>query len=88
MFYQTFLTCYLLASMINPSCNPGIFGVFGVAESLPLFYFGVSTNGNLIHRHPTSTKIAFKAHPDKFILVTDVMHLSYACNMGHNFGGI
>ncbi|EJP65298.1 carbohydrate esterase family 9 [Beauveria bassiana ARSEF 2860] len=53
--------------------NPGIFGVLGEAESLPRPYFGVISDG--IHLHPTTIKIAFNAHPEGFILVTDAMHL-------------
>ncbi|TPX10157.1 uncharacterized protein E0L32_001354 [Thyridium curvatum] len=53
--------------------NPGIFGVLGIAESLPRPYFGIISDG--IHLHPTTIKIAFNAHPDGFILVTDAMHL-------------
>jgi len=50
-----------------------VFGVLGIAESLPRPYFGVISDG--IHLHPTSIKIAFNAHPEGFILVTDAMHL-------------
>ncbi|PMD22804.1 carbohydrate esterase family 9 protein [Hyaloscypha hepaticicola] len=53
--------------------NPGVFGVLGLAESLPRPYFGIIADG--IHLHPTSIKIAFNAHPEGFILVTDAMHL-------------
>lgn len=53
--------------------NPGIFGVLGQAESLPRPYFGIISDG--IHLHSTTIKIAFNAHPDGFILVTDAMHL-------------
>ncbi|TFB07544.1 N-acetylglucosamine-6-phosphate deacetylase [Trichoderma ghanense] len=53
--------------------NPGIFGVLGIAESLPRPYFGIIADG--IHLHPTTIKIAFNSHPDGFILVTDAMHL-------------
>ncbi|KAK5995182.1 N-acetylglucosamine-6-phosphate deacetylase [Cladobotryum mycophilum] len=53
--------------------NPGIYGVLGIAESLPRPYFGIIADG--IHLHPTTIKIAFNAHPDGFILVTDAMHL-------------
>ncbi|KOS17281.1 putative N-acetylglucosamine-6-phosphate deacetylase [Escovopsis weberi] len=53
--------------------NPGIFGVLGIAESLPRPFFGIVADG--IHLHPTTIKIAFNAHPDGFILVTDAMHL-------------
>lgn len=54
--------------------NPGIFGVLGIAESLPRPYFGVIADG--VHLHPTSVKIAFNAFPNGFILVTDAMHLA------------
>jgi N-acetylglucosamine-6-phosphate deacetylase len=53
--------------------NPGIFGVLGIAESLPRPYFGIIADG--IHLHPTSVKIAYNAHPEGMILVTDAMHL-------------
>ncbi|CZT43116.1 related to N-acetylglucosamine-6-phosphate deacetylase [Rhynchosporium secalis] len=53
--------------------NPNVYGVLGIAESLPRPYFGIIADG--IHLHPTSIKIAFNAHPDGFILVTDAMHL-------------
>ena len=53
--------------------NPGIFGVLGKAESLNRPYFGIISDG--IHLHPTTIKIAFNAHPDGFVLVTDAMHL-------------
>lgn len=53
--------------------NPGIFGVLGIAESLPRPYFGVIADG--IHLHETTVKIAWNAHPEGFILVTDAMHL-------------
>ncbi|KAK3316317.1 N-acetylglucosamine-6-phosphate deacetylase [Apodospora peruviana] len=54
--------------------NPGIFGVLGIAESLPRPYFGIIGDG--IHLHPTTIKIAWNAHPDGFILVTDAMHMA------------
>ncbi|KAG6015857.1 hypothetical protein E4U54_002844 [Claviceps lovelessii] len=54
--------------------NPGIFGVLGKAENLNRPYFGVIADG--IHLHPTTVNIAFNAHPDGFILVTDAMHLA------------
>ncbi|UPK91139.1 hypothetical protein LCI18_002074 [Fusarium solani-melongenae] len=53
--------------------NPGVFGVLGKAESLPRPFFGIISDG--IHLHPTTIKIAYNAHPDGFILVTDAMHL-------------
>ncbi|KAK3682536.1 carbohydrate esterase family 9 protein [Podospora appendiculata] len=54
--------------------NPGIFGVLGIAESLPRPFFGVIADG--IHLHPTTVKIAWNAHPEGFILVTDAMHMA------------
>ncbi|KAK0628897.1 N-acetylglucosamine-6-phosphate deacetylase [Bombardia bombarda] len=54
--------------------NPGIFGVLGIAESLPRPFFGVIADG--IHLHATTIKIAWNAHPDGFILVTDAMHMA------------
>ncbi|KAK0385153.1 hypothetical protein NLU13_7631 [Sarocladium strictum] len=53
--------------------NPGIFGVLGIEESQPRPYFGIISDG--IHLHPTTIKIAYDAHPDGCILVTDAMHL-------------
>lgn len=53
--------------------NPGVFGVLGGAESLPRPYFGIISDG--IHLHPNTIKIAYNAHPDGFILVTDAMHM-------------
>lgn len=55
--------------------NPGIFGVLGVPEDphTKRPYFGIIADG--IHLHQTSIKIAYNAHPDGFILVTDAMHL-------------
>ncbi|KAK0708339.1 family 9 carbohydrate esterase [Lasiosphaeris hirsuta] len=54
--------------------NPGVFGVLGIAERLPRPFFGVIADG--IHLHPTTVKIAWNAHPDGFILVTDAMHMA------------
>ncbi|KAK1066837.1 N-acetyl-glucosamine-6-phosphate deacetylase [Friedmanniomyces endolithicus] len=51
--------------------NPGIFGVLGKAEGKERPYYGVISDG--IHLHPTTVKIAWAAHPDGFILVTDAM---------------
>ncbi|KAI0477826.1 N-acetylglucosamine-6-phosphate deacetylase [Xylariaceae sp. FL0804] len=39
----------------------------------PRPYFGIIADGE--HLHPTTITIAFNAHPDGFILVTDAMHL-------------
>ncbi|KAK3945555.1 putative N-acetylglucosamine-6-phosphate deacetylase [Diplogelasinospora grovesii] len=51
--------------------NPGIFGVLGGIARPP--FFGVIADG--IHLHPTTIKIAWNAHPEGFILVTDAMHM-------------
>ena len=51
--------------------NPGIFGVLGKVEGKDRPYFGVISDG--IHLHPTTVKIAWNAHPEGFILVTDAM---------------
>ncbi|KAK3712926.1 N-acetyl-glucosamine-6-phosphate deacetylase [Vermiconidia calcicola] len=51
--------------------NPGIFGVLGQSEIKERPYFGIISDG--IHLHPTTVKIAWNAHPDGFILVTDAM---------------
>lgn len=53
--------------------NPGIFGVLGIPGNLPRPYFGIISDG--IHLHPNTIKIAYNAHPDGFILVTDAMHM-------------
>lgn len=51
--------------------NPGVFGTLGEAEAKERPYFGIISDG--IHLHPTTVKIAWNAHPDGFILVTDAM---------------
>ena len=52
--------------------NPGIFGLLGTpSSSIDKPYFGVIADG--IHLHPTSIKIAWNAHPEGLILVTDAM---------------
>lgn len=57
--------------------NPGIFGVLGVApeneRETKRPYFGVIADG--IHLHPATVKIAWHAHPEGLVLVTDAMHL-------------
>ncbi|KAI9934410.1 hypothetical protein ASPWEDRAFT_30792 [Aspergillus wentii DTO 134E9] len=52
--------------------NPGVFGLMGQSERRRPFY-GVIADG--IHLHATSIKIAYNAHPDGLILVTDAMKL-------------
>jgi N-acetylglucosamine-6-phosphate deacetylase len=55
--------------------NPGIFGLLGTPSStIQKPYFGVIADG--IHLHPTSIKIAWNAHPEGLILVTDAMRLA------------
>ncbi|USW55091.1 Putative N-acetylglucosamine-6-phosphate deacetylase, metal-dependent hydrolase [Septoria linicola] len=51
--------------------NPGPFGVLGRAEDIKRPYFGIIADG--IHLHPTTVNIAWNAHPEGFILVTDAM---------------
>lgn len=52
--------------------NPGVFGLLGQSD-LPKPFFGVIADG--IHLHPTSIKIAYNAHSEGLILVTDAMRL-------------
>lgn len=52
--------------------NPGVFGLLGQSD-VPKPYFGVIADG--IHLHPTSIKIAYNAHSEGLILVTDAMRL-------------
>ncbi|EAT90758.1 hypothetical protein SNOG_02546 [Parastagonospora nodorum SN15] len=55
--------------------NPGIFGLLGTAPSTNCKpYFGIIADG--IHLHPTSIKIAWNAHPEGLVLVTDAMRLA------------
>ncbi|KAF2473254.1 n-acetylglucosamine-6-phosphate deacetylase-like protein [Lindgomyces ingoldianus] len=56
--------------------NPGIFGLLGTTSSSIRTkpYFGIIADG--IHLHPTSIKIAWNAHPEGLILVTDAMRLA------------
>lgn len=52
--------------------NPGIFGLLGQSERRRPYY-GLIADG--VHLHPTTVKIAWNAHPDGVILVTDAMKL-------------
>lgn len=55
--------------------NPGIFGLLGTpSSSIRKPFFGVIADGT--HLHPTSIKIAWNAHPEGLILVTDAMRLT------------
>jgi N-acetylglucosamine-6-phosphate deacetylase len=55
--------------------NPGIFGLLGTpSSSIQKPYFGIIADG--IHLHPTSIKIAWNAHPEGLVLVTDAMRLA------------
>ncbi|RDW81791.1 N-acetylglucosamine-6-phosphate deacetylase [Aspergillus mulundensis] len=54
--------------------NPGIFGVLGQqSEHCRRPFYGIIADG--IHLHPTSIRIAYNAHPDGLVLVTDAMKL-------------
>jgi len=50
--------------------NPGVFGLLGGAGTEKPF-FGIIADGN--HLHPTCVNIAWHAHPEGLILVTDAM---------------
>ncbi|OSS54715.1 hypothetical protein B5807_00441 [Epicoccum nigrum] len=55
--------------------NPGIFGLLGTpSASIRKPYFGIIADGT--HLHPTTIKIAWNAHPQGLILVTDAMRLA------------
>ena len=55
--------------------NPGIFGLLGTpSASFRKPYFGIIADGT--HLHPTTIKIAWNAHPQGLILVTDAMRLA------------
>ncbi|KAI5460813.1 N-acetylglucosamine-6-phosphate deacetylase [Mariannaea sp. PMI_226] len=53
--------------------DTGIFGTLGTPQQHPRPYFGIIADG--IHLHPTAINLAFNAHPEGFILVTDAQHL-------------
>ncbi|WEW59044.1 N-acetyl-glucosamine-6-phosphate deacetylase [Emydomyces testavorans] len=52
--------------------NPGIFGLLGQSDKHRPFY-GIIADG--LHLHPTTIQIAYNAHPQGTILVTDAMKL-------------
>ncbi|KAF2262624.1 n-acetylglucosamine-6-phosphate deacetylase-like protein [Lojkania enalia] len=56
--------------------NPGIFGLLGTTSSSLRSkpFFGLIADG--IHLHRTTIKIAWNAHPDGLILITDAMRLA------------
>ncbi|KAL1301873.1 hypothetical protein AAFC00_006055 [Neodothiora populina] len=53
--------------------NPGIFGLLGQNYGARRPYFGLIADG--IHLHPTTVKIAWAAHPEGMVLVTDALAL-------------
>ncbi|KAL5337788.1 hypothetical protein BJX70DRAFT_223270 [Aspergillus crustosus] len=54
--------------------NPGIFGLLGhQSDHTRRPFYGIIADG--IHLHPTSIRIAYNAHPDGLVLVTDAMKL-------------
>lgn len=56
--------------------NPGMFGLLGQGSdpTHPKPFFGIIADG--IHLHPSAINIAWNAHPEGFILVTDAMALA------------
>lgn len=56
--------------------NPGLFGLLGQPSKpdSPKPYFGIIADG--IHLHSSAINIAWNAHPDGLILVTDAMSLA------------
>jgi N-acetylglucosamine-6-phosphate deacetylase len=55
--------------------NPGMFGLLGQSAdpAQPKPFFGIIADG--IHLHPSAINIAWNAHPEGLILVTDAMAL-------------
>lgn len=53
--------------------DPGIFGLLGQNHGAKRPYFGLIADG--IHLHPTTVKIAWAAHPQGMVLVTDALAL-------------
>jgi N-acetylglucosamine-6-phosphate deacetylase len=55
--------------------NPGMFGLLGQSSTLETSkpFFGIIADG--IHLHSSAINIAWNAHPEGFILVTDAMSL-------------
>lgn len=53
--------------------DPGLFGLLGQNHGAARPYFGLIADG--IHLHPTTVKIAWTAHPEGMILVTDALAL-------------
>ncbi|OJD16513.1 N-acetylglucosamine-6-phosphate deacetylase [Emergomyces pasteurianus Ep9510] len=54
--------------------HPGIFGLLGQqSQQTKRPYYGLIADG--IHLHPTSIQIAYHAHPEGMVLVTDAMKL-------------
>ena len=52
--------------------EPGVIGLLGTAaERKGDLYFGIIADG--IHSHSATVKLAYSAHPDGLVLVTDAM---------------
>lgn len=63
------------AMMLPHHRNPGIFGQLGKKKvDSPRPYFGVIADGH--HLHPSMAHIAYSSDPERFILVTDAMHMA------------
>ncbi|KAL1902128.1 N-acetyl-glucosamine-6-phosphate deacetylase [Ceratocystis pirilliformis] len=53
--------------------EPGVVGLLGGVSGRTMPSFGLIADG--IHLHPAAVALAYKAHPEGLILVTDAMHL-------------
>ena len=57
--------------------DPGIVGLVGsINDNIPAPYFGIIADG--IHVHPSSIRMAYLAHPNGAILVTDAISAAEA----------
>ena len=66
----------MITHMYNAMPQPhhrdtGIVGILGAQEGINKPYFGIIVDG--IHVHPSMVRLAYAAHPEGCILVTDAM---------------
>ncbi|KAK9502017.1 hypothetical protein O3M35_012628 [Rhynocoris fuscipes] len=64
--------------------DPGLIGLLGTKFTNPL-YFTVITDG--VHIHPAALKVAYNAHPDGVIIITDAISVMGLPDGIHNVGG-